>query len=121
MKAAAYPTGDAFTLLRAEHAVTSLLAESDSVRRTVPLIVRAIAETLGWDVAAAWEADPARPGMLRRNGTWYAPAIAADAIADLHATDSMPIDHGLPGRVWQSGSPSWIVDVAVDPDFPRAE
>jgi PAS domain S-box-containing protein len=121
MRAAAYPTGDAFTLLRAEHAVASLLAESDSVKRTVPLILKAIAETLGWEVAAAWEAEPGNPEMLRRNGTWHAGTIAAGAVAELHATESMPVGHGLPGRVWQSGVPSWIVDVTVDPDFPRAD
>jgi PAS domain S-box-containing protein len=121
MRAAAYPTSDAIALLRAEHAVARLLADAADLRDSYPDVLRAIAEALGWDVAAAWEADPDAEGTLRRVALWHAPAMPADALEQLRASASMPVGRGLPGRVWESGVPAWIVDVTADPDFPRAE
>src|SRR3954464_15593448 len=121
MRAVAYPTSDAVTLLRAEHAVATLLADAADLRTSYPEVLRAIAETLGWEVAAAWEKDPDEPLSLRRVAFWHSRAMPAARVEALYAAAKIPIGHGLPGRVWQSGTPAWIVDVTVDPDFPRAD
>ena len=121
MRATAYETSDAVTLLRAEHAVASLLAGASDLVDSYPAILSAVAETLGWEVAAAWEADPDDAASLRRVAFWHGAGIDAGALEQLRARIDMPIGHGLPGRVWASGEPAWIVDVTVDPDFPRAE
>ncbi|MEA2437366.1 MAG: hypothetical protein QOF65_1922, partial [Thermoleophilaceae bacterium] len=121
MRAALDPTTDAVTLLRAEHAVARLLADATDLGESYPDVLRAIAETLGWDVAAAWESDPDDPLSLRLVALWHSPTIPAAALEPLCATSRMPVGHGLPGRVWKSRTPAWIVDVTVDPDFPRAE
>src|SRR5436190_2745171 len=121
MRAAPYPTTDAVTLLRAEHAVATLLADASDLTDSYPEVLGAIAETLGWEVAAAWELDRDDPTALRRAALWHTPAIPGDRLEALVAAASLPIGHGLPGRVWRSGTPAWIVDVTVDPDFPRAE
>src|SRR3954471_10325131 len=121
MRAATYPTTDAVTLLRAEHAVATLLADATELAKSYPEVLRAIAETLGWEVAAAWEKDPDDPLSLRRAAFWHAPSMPPSRVEALASTTTMPIGHGLPGRVWRSRTPAWIVDVTVDPDFPRAE
>src|SRR3954468_12487959 len=121
MRAAAYDTGDAVTLLRAEHAVARVLAEATDLAGSYPDILSAVAATLGWDVAAAWEADPDDPAGLRRVAFWQETAVPSGALHDLKSRTDMPIGHGLPGRVWTSGEPTWIVDVTADPDFPRAD
>jgi PAS domain S-box-containing protein len=121
MRATAYETSDAVTLLRAEHAVASLLTGASGLADCYPDILRAVAQTLGWEVAAAWEADPGNAGSLRRVAFWQGDAIDQAALDPLRRRTDMPIGHGLPGRVWASGEPAWIVDVTVDPDFPRAE
>jgi PAS domain S-box-containing protein len=119
MRTAAADTSDAVALLRAEHAVARLLASTSDLRDSYPDILSAIGDSLDWHVAAAWEADPSEPGTLRRVALWHAATIPATALEDLRLLDSMPAGHGLPGRVWESGVPAWIVDVTVDPDFPR--
>src|SRR3954447_8289533 len=121
MRTASADTSDAVALLRAEHAVARLLAEASDLGGSYPGVLRAIAETLDWEVAAAWEMDPAPPVFVRRVPFWHAASIRASSLAALHETDTMPTGHGLPGRVWDSGVPAWIVDVGADPDFPRAD
>src|SRR5207247_499739 len=98
MRVAAYPTTDAVTLLRAEHAVARLLAETTDLADSYPAVLRAIAETLGWEVAAAWEADPGDPLALRRVALWHSGAIPEAALEPLCTATGMPIAHGLPGR-----------------------
>src|SRR5437763_383521 len=46
MRAAPYPTTDAVTLLRAEHAVATLLADASDLTDSYPEVLGAIAETL---------------------------------------------------------------------------
>src|SRR3954451_19703948 len=121
MRTASADTSDAVALLRAEHAVARLLADTSDLGASYPAVLRAIAETLDWEVAAAWEQDPAQPGTLRRAAFWHAPAIAAGSLAALQESDTMPTGRGLPGRGWDRGVPAWIVDVTADPNFPRAE
>jgi PAS domain S-box-containing protein len=121
MRTASADTSDAVALLRAEHAVARILAAASDLTEAYPHLLRAIAETLEWDVAAAWAYDPAQPGVLRRVAFWHAPAIADSSLAGLRATDELPTGFGLPGRVWKSGVPAWVVDVTADPNFPRAE
>jgi PAS domain S-box-containing protein len=121
MRTAPADTSDAVALLRAEHAVARLLADASDLTGSYPEVLRAIGETLDWEVAAAWERDPARPGTLRRAAFWHAPTIAPGSLAAMEASETMPEGEGLPGRVWERGAPTWIVDVTVDPNFPRAD
>lgn len=121
MRATAYDTGDAVTLLRAEHAVSRVLAEATDLAGSYPDVLSAVAGTLGWDVAAAWELDPDDATQLRRVAFWHDADVPDAPLAELRARTDMPVGHGLPGRVWTSGEPTWIVDVTADPDFPRAD
>jgi PAS domain S-box-containing protein len=121
MRTAAYDTGDAVALLRAEHGVARVLARASDLTASYEDLLSAVATTLGWNVAAAWEADPESSGQLRRVAFWSDHSIPAGALDELESRTQMPIGHGLPGRVWASGEPTWIVDVTADPDFPRAD
>src|SRR4051794_12579655 len=121
MRATAYDTGDAVTLLRAEHAVSRVLAGAAGLAEPYPDILSAVAGTLGWDVAAAWELDPDDPARLRRAAFWHEAMVPEAGLHELRARTEMPVGHGLPGRGLTSGEPTWIVDVTADPDFPRAD
>lgn len=102
----------------AEHAVTQLLVEADSLEGGAPDILKTIGETLGWAVGALWRVDEDRQ-ELRCAGTWAdAPVLCAEFLAQTRKS-SLAKGIGLPGRVWESRRAAWISDVAADENFPR--
>jgi GAF domain-containing protein len=80
--------------------------------------LRAIGQSLGWELGAVWEVDP-RDGCLRCVRTWHAGGQTAEFEALSEALALAPGD-GLPGRVLASCEPAWIVDAPTDANFPRA-
>jgi len=105
---------DAAVLLRTEHAVARVLAEACDEESAYPRLLAAIGESLGWDAGALWTADA---GALRCAATWQEP----EPFAEISRSLVLAPGEGLPGRVWASGEPAWIVDVSADPNFPRGE
>jgi PAS domain S-box-containing protein len=104
---------NAAVLLAAEHAVAHVLAEAYDEASAYPRLLAAIGESLGWDVGAVWTGDA--DGTLRCIETWRGP----DPFDKTSRGTSLAPGEGLPGRVWVSGAPAWIVDLAADPNFPR--
>jgi PAS domain S-box-containing protein len=105
------------------YAVTSILAEADSLAAAGPDILRAIGGNLEWDWGALWIFDRERAhedAPLRCDCLWHAPDIDSaefDAISRRRAPRAW---EGRLGQVWRSASPSWIVDAPSEPGFLRA-
>jgi len=106
--------------LTAQHSAALALAESASLSDAAPRVLRAICESLGWDHGALWEIQPGAE-FLKCVETWHAPSLKLDNFDEVSKTVRFAPGIGLPGRVWQSGKPSWIEDVVEDPNFPRAK
>src|SRR5262249_54853850 len=111
---------EALKRLEAHHAVTRALAESGSMADAVPRILGALGQALGCSLGYAWQ--PARSDdKLELLGAW--PVRTPQSFADfarLTRATAFGRGVGLPGRVWASGTPAWLVDVIDDPNFPRA-
>jgi PAS domain S-box-containing protein len=106
-------------LREAQYAVTRVLAESATAEEAQPRLLQVLGETLGWEVAALWRVTP-RGEALHLVEFWSQPGVD---VADFEAVDrrtTFAPGVGLPGRVWASGEPAWVVDVVHDPNFPRA-
>ena len=91
------------------------LFEADAV----PKILRAVCESLGWEVGGMWRVDPAA-GVLRCTDLWYAAGARVAEFEALSRSITFAPGVGLPGRVWADGRPAWIPDVVHDDNFPRA-
>src|SRR6267143_1536434 len=106
---------------RMEHAVTRVLAESETLAEAIPKIVQTICETLNWDCGARWSMDE-RKKAIACVETWSIPEKAfTDFIAEVREMTFQPTHRGLVRQVWMSGTPHWIPDVSRDEGFQRAQ
>jgi PAS domain S-box-containing protein len=83
-------------------------------------ILAAIGASLACQFGAVWEADPDGDAITCVE-TWCAPGFEAGEFAAITRSYRFKAGTGLPGRVWATGDPAWIVDLADDRNFPRAE
>jgi PAS domain S-box-containing protein len=103
-----------------QHAVTRVLAESTSLTAAAPEIIQAVCESLDGRFGAIWEIDP-QQNVLRCAEAWHEPGFEADKLQAQTRRTTFALGVGLPGRVWQSGAPCIVPDIAADPGFLRAE
>jgi len=102
----------------AQHAATRVLAESETLGRAMPAILKGICESLGWHWSSLWTIDR-QEGVLRCGDIWHAPAVQLADFSAMSQRFTFAPGVGLPGRVWTSGESAWIPDVQQDPNFPR--
>jgi diguanylate cyclase (GGDEF)-like protein/PAS domain S-box-containing protein len=103
-----------------QNAVTVLLAEANSVEEAIPRVIQTLCEGLGW-VAGARRIVAKDDGKMRRTEDWGVPAQKIQAFLRESAmrVDSTGAHAGLSRRVWASGEPVWLADIAQEPTFIR--
>ncbi|MCK6544305.1 GAF domain-containing protein [Myxococcota bacterium] len=107
--------------LSAQHAVARILAEAEGIADASPRILRAISESLGWDVGGLWIVDAATQRLRAIEG-WVAPGIEAPEFLAMTAAMRPGPGEGLPGNAWKRRRPIWIENLAESgPIYLRAE
>jgi len=102
-----------------EYTTACILAEPGGGSETVLALLRAVCEALGWELGAAWSTDD-EAQELHCVEVWHAPRSGLEEFEAVSRQSRYARGVGLPGRVWASGEPTWVHDVADDPNFPRA-
>jgi PAS domain S-box-containing protein len=96
------------------------VAAAIDVTNALEVVLQRICEKTGWAIGQAWV--PRQGGaVLECSPAWF-PGVGG--LAKFRATSEeirFPPGVGLPGRVWASKQPVWIVDVTLDTNFPRAD
>jgi PAS domain S-box-containing protein len=105
--------------LAANLAINRILAESPALEDAAARILQTVVETLRWSVGTFWMPDPDAK-LLRNFTVWTDPNSKVVQFANISRERTFAPGTGLPGRVWESGNPIWIPDVAKDQNFPRA-
>ena len=104
--------------LAAQYAVSRVLSESPSLEVAIPKILETIGANLEWDFGVFWRLDRAQ-GLLRCLDQWHPPSLKAEPFVVETWQHMFKPEEGLPGRIWASGEPAWVMDVAEDSNFAR--
>jgi PAS domain S-box-containing protein len=104
--------------LAVQYAVARALAEAATVSDAIPRVLQSLCESLGWQLGFFWQID-LQTNTLRYFNSWHPPDL--DVIGMIRAKEKTTFAPGvgLPGRIWESGQPAWIVNLAQDANFPR--
>jgi PAS domain S-box-containing protein len=103
--------------LAAQHAATQVLAQSTNTEEALPALLRAICESLDWELGVLWRADEHGQG-LRSVASWGNPdAIRPDQVAAI-AEVVFPAGVGVVGRVFSERRALWYADIAAVADAP---
>ncbi len=105
--------------INVQHAVTRILADSETLGDASPKILKMICQSLDWDLGLIWRVDK-EDNVLRCVEIWHhLPEEPREFTAQSREHTFEP-GFGLPGRVWANRAPAWIPDIVKDKNAPRA-
>ncbi|MBM4055323.1 MAG: EAL domain-containing protein [Planctomycetes bacterium] len=105
--------------LKAQHSVTRILSEADTLAEAMPKILESICEALGWDFGEIWEYNTF-VNALSCTALWHVPTRQFNEFLESTKNILFTPGIGLPGRIWETKKSAWIPDVTKDTNFPRA-
>ena len=101
-----------------EDALARILVEAAPLPETARRLVELLASRLGWAAGGLWLEDE-DTHALGCVASWCDDAETSAEFCRLYERLSFPRGAGLPGRVWATGEPVWLAEVADDPGFAR--
>jgi len=105
-------------LQAARFAVTQALVTSPGWEKAAPGVLEGLCRTLDWELAEYWEVDSEREAMHFVT-SWKRPGRDTSSYEATASQASYKRGEGLAGRVWETGTPVSVPDVASD-DSPRS-
>ncbi len=106
--------------LTAQYAVTAILADTDDLIGAAPKILRAIGESIGWDVVLLWSVDRSDRSVQCLN-VWRGADRHLESNREIPIPGPLTLGQGPPGRVSSSGLAEWLVDVEKDESMASRE
>ena len=99
---------------------TSIAAETLSVEESLQRCVNIICEKMGWPVGHVYMPACDGSDCLQPSDIWYLehPDIYK-VFRKVTQRTRINRGEGLPGRIWECGEPTWIINVQEDDRFPR--
>ena len=97
-------------------------AQAGGVDEVFVVALESVCAFTGWPVGHVYTVADDDPDRLDPTTLWHLPSEGRfQVFREATERTSFVLGEGLPGRILSSRSPSWIVDVHKDPNFPRAK
>ncbi|HUF82057.1 MAG TPA: ATP-binding protein [Burkholderiales bacterium] len=106
-----------------EYAVTRLLAQAHTIEEVMPTVIRTLCEGLGYAYGARWVHEP-REHVLRSVESWCesAPEVEEFRRMSTERVETRPeMPGGLNRRVWITGEPVWMPEIAREKALARRD
>ena len=104
------------------HRTVAMAAETSSMEEALQGCVDTVCEMTGWPVGHVYLAPESDEDELATTHIWHLDQGGSyEAFREVTERTTFARGVGLPGRIWKSGQPAWIVNVQTDPNFPRAQ
>ena len=100
-------------------AVTQALSVAAGLPDGAAALLRAVCENLGWEVGFYWAVDENATALHCVQG-WHRSDVTVAEFESASCNRTFEKGEGLPGSVWSTGKPRWLLDVVKEPQFPRA-
>lgn len=105
--------------LAMQHAVTRVLAQSDSFEKAISKVLKIICETMHAEVGALWEVDEKNKELHNVNIWCQTESEGINEFIETSRKFIFKLGEGLPGRTWQEKKVQLVPDVQTDHNFPR--
>jgi len=102
------------------HRATLIASETDVFEESLKRCIDIVCEPTNWPMGHAYIPAEGDREELRSTTIWHIEDSETHT-KFREITEGTPFARGigLPGRIWESGEPAWIVNVQNDPNFPR--
>jgi signal transduction histidine kinase len=104
--------------LRLLHALTLALDKSENLSSALGVVLKEVCRATGWVLGEAWVPSP-DGARLVIGPVWHVGSERLRKFVAGSRAYAFEPGRGLPGRVWSSGQPLWVMDVRADDNFPR--
>jgi PAS domain S-box-containing protein len=98
-------------LLSAHHTVSQILADATLLANAVPLLLRSLCETLGWQLGIFWSVDE-EINALHRIGSWHSSDLSIESYQVFNQPSTLALGEGLSDGVGITAQPVWICELA---------
>lgn len=105
--------------LRAQLAVTAVLADRDAPGDTARRVIEELTRALAWDIGLLWRVGP--DGMLRVRHVFEDDPAVTGSFAEASTAMVLEPGRGLPGSTFAAREPQWLDDLDVAPGFLRRD